>query len=224
MVVAKCIAKNRNYRGEIESYVLKDGNEQTIVVTGSQIKQAMRAGKINIVNLQIDKAGRLVDKAEQVVQKQQMIELYTSEQIKIVRMFLLDLRIYLEHFEINDVDIKDKKKEQLIKELFTRKYPNKEYNYSYPNYYLYNLLFGNVQSVTIIYADDWCYRHLDDLRMSGDYTKAEIEELIEEEDEAYDKSHKKLMELIKEYEKDYKMFMQYTIEEARIEITNITFK
>lgn len=222
MVVAKCIEKNRNYRGEIESYVLKDGSGQQIVVTGNQIKQAIRAGKINIVNLRIDKAGRLVDKTEQALQEQQLIELYTSEQIKIVDMFLDELRRYMEDFEINEVDVKDEEKEQLIEELFKGKYPNEKYSYSY--YYLYNLLYGNIKSVSIIYADNWYKRHEYDLLMEGDYTKEEVEELIEEEDEAEHVAHSKLISIIKSYEASYGMFMQYTANDGWVEINDITFK
>ena len=65
MIVAKCISKNRDHKGVIVNYTLQDQNGQRISVTGQQIKQVITSGQINIINLQIDKAGRLVDKAEE---------------------------------------------------------------------------------------------------------------------------------------------------------------
>ena len=74
MVLAKCISKNRNYRGRIISYTLQDQNGKQRVVNGHQLKEAMQAGRIDIVNLKIDRAGRLVDKVELVYKKSKNID------------------------------------------------------------------------------------------------------------------------------------------------------
>lgn len=66
MVVAKCISKNRNNSGVIVSYTLMDQDGQKKVVTGKQIKEAMKEEKIMLTNLQIDKAGRLIDKTNKI--------------------------------------------------------------------------------------------------------------------------------------------------------------
>lgn len=58
-----CLYKNRDVKGNIVNYVLKDENEQTVSLTKELIKAMMRTGKYDFVNLQIDKTGRLVDKA-----------------------------------------------------------------------------------------------------------------------------------------------------------------
>lgn len=82
MVTAKCISKNRDNKGVIVSYTLQDTTGQKMNVTGQQIKAAITAGQIDIVNLQIDKAGRLVDKAEPVTKE---IELKQKKRVKIIK-------------------------------------------------------------------------------------------------------------------------------------------
>lgn len=58
-----CLYKNRDNKGNIIDYVLKDEIGQTVPFTRDYIKAMMLTGKYEFVNLQIDKAGRLVDKA-----------------------------------------------------------------------------------------------------------------------------------------------------------------
>ena len=60
----KCISKNRNEKGVIINYTLQDEKGNTLNATAQQIKSEMKAGNHEFINLQIDKAGRLVDKAE----------------------------------------------------------------------------------------------------------------------------------------------------------------
>jgi hypothetical protein len=64
-VKVKCIKKNRDDKGRIVSYILSDAKGQTIAVTGQQIRNEMQLNRYEFINLQIDKAGRLVDKAEE---------------------------------------------------------------------------------------------------------------------------------------------------------------
>lgn len=62
MIQAKCIDKIRNKYGVIEKYTLQDKTGDTITVTSKQLKDAINAGKIEIVNLQLTANGRLMDK------------------------------------------------------------------------------------------------------------------------------------------------------------------
>lgn len=62
MIQAKCINKIKNKYGVIEQYTLQDKTGETITVTSKQLKDAILAGKIEIVNLQLTKNNRLMDK------------------------------------------------------------------------------------------------------------------------------------------------------------------
>ena len=62
MIQAKCIEKIRNKNNVIEKYTLQDKTGETITVTSKQLKEAIRSGKIEIVNLQLTANGRLMDK------------------------------------------------------------------------------------------------------------------------------------------------------------------
>ena len=59
----RCLSKNRNNKGVIVSYNLQDETGRQFQATGQQIKEEIRKGQFEFVNLQIDTAGRLVDKA-----------------------------------------------------------------------------------------------------------------------------------------------------------------
>lgn len=65
----RCLSKNRNNKGVIVSYNLQDETGRQFQATGQQIKEEMRKGQFQFVNLQIDRAGRLVDKAEEKSKK-----------------------------------------------------------------------------------------------------------------------------------------------------------
>jgi len=58
-----CINKNRDSKGNIVDYMLKDETGNQFIATAQQIKEEIKIGRYEFVNLQIDKAGRLVDKA-----------------------------------------------------------------------------------------------------------------------------------------------------------------
>ena len=64
MIQAKCIEKFRDKHNQIYGYRLQDQQGNIKDVTSDQLKQAIRNQQINIINLQLDKAGRLVDKTE----------------------------------------------------------------------------------------------------------------------------------------------------------------
>lgn len=59
----KCIEKNRDDKGIIQNYTLVDEKGNQITANAKQIKYEILRGKYDFINLQIDKAGRLVDKA-----------------------------------------------------------------------------------------------------------------------------------------------------------------
>ena len=61
----RCVGKQRNEKGVIVKYILKSENGDRIETTGKEIKEGIKRGALAVVNLQIDKAGRLVDKAEE---------------------------------------------------------------------------------------------------------------------------------------------------------------
>ena len=65
----KCLAKNRDSKGNIVNYNLVDETGRKFQATGKQIKEEFKKGQFEFVNLQIDKAGRLVDKAEEKPKK-----------------------------------------------------------------------------------------------------------------------------------------------------------
>ena len=61
MVVAICTDKSKNYKG-ITEYRLEDLNGKSSRVTGQQIKNAIRAGKIKVLNMEISDSGRLIER------------------------------------------------------------------------------------------------------------------------------------------------------------------
>lgn len=62
---ARCVGKERNEKGVIVKYILKSEKGDRIETTGKEIKEGIKRGALAVANLQIDKAGRLVDKAEE---------------------------------------------------------------------------------------------------------------------------------------------------------------
>lgn len=63
MIKMKCIKKVRDNKGNIVKYQLVGDDGSRIEATSKEIKAEMHAGRYDFLNLQIDKAGRLVDKA-----------------------------------------------------------------------------------------------------------------------------------------------------------------
>lgn len=61
----RCVGKERNEKGVIVKYILKSENGDRIETTSKEIKEGIKKGALAVANLQIDKAGRLVDKAEE---------------------------------------------------------------------------------------------------------------------------------------------------------------
>lgn len=73
MIEVRCISKNRNDKGKIVSYTLQDVYGRTRVYTATKLKEHMQAKQLGnrliVRNLQINKAGRLVDKKETNISK-----------------------------------------------------------------------------------------------------------------------------------------------------------
>ena len=68
-MLVRCLQKNRDAKGNIINYTLQDETGKVFLATGQQIKAEINKGQFKFTNLQIDKSGRLVDKAEEKVQK-----------------------------------------------------------------------------------------------------------------------------------------------------------
>lgn len=79
----KCIKKNRDAKGNIKSYLLQKETGVVIEATGQQIKSEMADNNYEFINLQIDKAGRLVDKAlkqdKDINKAEKIIERYLAK-------------------------------------------------------------------------------------------------------------------------------------------------
>ena len=62
MILAMCLGKNKDANGKVVSYALRDFSGKRLNVDGKQIKDAIRAKKIKVFNLEVSDSGRLVDK------------------------------------------------------------------------------------------------------------------------------------------------------------------
>lgn len=62
MIKVMCVNKVRNNRGNIKSYILKDDKGICREMSPTELKEKITSESIEVVNLQIDKAGRLIDK------------------------------------------------------------------------------------------------------------------------------------------------------------------
>lgn len=129
MIKAKCISKNRDSKGVIVNYTLQDQNGQKMNVTGQQIKAAITAGQIDIINLQIDKAGRLVDKSVEMCSAHnknsiESIEKQAETFIKFIQEAKRELKTecFDLHFDVKNEDAK----KQILNEC-TKRYPNKTF-------------------------------------------------------------------------------------------------
>ena len=65
-----CISKNRNDKGVIVNYTLRDEQGHVFTATAESIKKEMKLNRYEFTNLQIDSIGRLVDKVNKEEIKQ----------------------------------------------------------------------------------------------------------------------------------------------------------
>lgn len=64
MIQVKCIEKIRDKNGKIYGYKLQDLNQQTRAITSGILKDAIRRGEIEVVNLKLTSDNKLIDRAE----------------------------------------------------------------------------------------------------------------------------------------------------------------
>lgn len=235
LIKAKCISKNRDSKGVIKSYTLQDVNGKTMNVTGQQIKQAITNGQIEIINLQIDRAGRLIDKTDC---KEKTSNISIEQQAEIFIRFIQEAgKLFMEddfHFETKNHDAE----KQILSEA-AKRYPNKQFTYNfntingkanesaddvYINELFANFIFGNIKVVYIWIFDVWYEKHAEELVEEGDYTYKEMKKLVEEENEEYCKVMKKAKELIEKYKRAYNMQLDYEMDSGHITITGVSFK
>lgn len=60
MVEVKCIDKQRNKQGVITAYKLADKQNKVTIMSASELKSAIKSGKVKVVNLTLTKDDRLV--------------------------------------------------------------------------------------------------------------------------------------------------------------------
>lgn len=240
----KCVNKVKDKHGVIKVYQLIDENGNKIEATASQIKEEIRSGRYDFLNLQIDKAGRLVDKKTEAVAKQAKVKngMSLEKQAEIFIKFVKEVRYKGYGYELIDTKLEDKIIEQCEKRFPDKLFRIDENKYRntytgkmdyerlgraqskvYENGLLANYIYGNLKSVRVVIADDWYHRHETDLVMSGEYTLEEAEELIEEENEEYKISVEQVRNIIKQYEKNYNMYLNYEIDDD-LNITGVRFK
>ena len=82
MIKVKCVGKNRNDKGVIVNYNLVDEKGNKFQATSQQIKSEIKAGKYQFTNLQIDKAGRLVDKAEEKLAQTKVTKITSTRKVE----------------------------------------------------------------------------------------------------------------------------------------------
>lgn len=63
MIRAICLSKIRNKQRIITGYTLVDNKGNCVKVRADELKRNMASGMIDIINLQLDKTGRLIDKS-----------------------------------------------------------------------------------------------------------------------------------------------------------------
>lgn len=102
MIKSICISKNRDKNGVIVNYTLRDANGMERLATGQQIKNAIRNNQLFVDNLQIDKAGRLVDKASDTHKKLGMDK--SVELVELMATNLLEGRaLTIPNFKVSKV-------------------------------------------------------------------------------------------------------------------------
>lgn len=94
-----CIDKVRNEKGVIVKYVLKNENGDRIKFTDNEIKDGIILGTIEVVNLRMDKTGRLVDKAV----KAEMKDAFKAEMKAEMKGVVKEVKAYINKLNIKCV-------------------------------------------------------------------------------------------------------------------------
>lgn len=90
-----CINKERNEKGVITYYTLMSELGSEFNATGSELKDAIRKGIYDVINLQIDKLGRLVDKSVKIEASsiEQLLDTkLTKKEIKEINNYIKELQ------------------------------------------------------------------------------------------------------------------------------------
>lgn len=145
----RCMSKNRNDKGNIINYTLQDETGKIFQATAQQIKAEMQGRNFEFTNLQIDKAGRLVDKAEAKIEKQAKV---TKKHENIFNILNLINHDNVKDTIIKAYDFKDKKMKHLVGTSYWGQVDvgihNSVYAYSEEEGRLYMVSAGNLEAKT----------------------------------------------------------------------------
>lgn len=219
MLIARCIQKVRNENGTIKAYILQDLNGNTMPVDGKQIKAAIRSGRANITNLQIDSAGRLVDKHEVKTNNNKK-----HEEADILINFITDVwtcgdvaRLHYDaiyYFNLNK-DVINRYRQLMVKKgLCTSTELVQLYAYYCE---------GKLKKFQITYFDCFTYYHEEDLIMGMRCSREEVEADIEYELAECAKAEEKVERIIKRYEKQWGLKINYDNDEGTLFVEDIKF-
>lgn len=217
MLVARCIQKVRNENGTIKAYILQDMNGNTMPVDGKQIKAAIRSGKANITNLQIDSAGRLVDKQEVGTNNNKKYE-----EADILMNFITDVgicgdvaRLHYDSIGYLNNEVISRYKQLMVKKgLCTSTELVQLYAYYCE---------GMLKKFQITYYDCFTWYHADDLIMGMGCSREEVEADIKYEFAECAKAEEEVERIIKRYEKQWGLKLSYDNDEGTLFVEDIKF-
>lgn len=217
MLVARCIQKVRNENGTIKAYILQDMYGNMMPVDGKQIKAAIRSGRAEITNLQIDSAGRLVDKQEVKTNNNKK-----HEEADILINFLEDVgscgdeaSLHCDIIGYLNNDVINRYRQLMVKKgLCTSLELVQLYAYYCE---------GKLKEFQFIYYDCYTYHHKYDLIMGMGCSGEEVEADIKYEFAECAKAEKEVEKIIKRYEKQWGLKLNYTNDEGTLFVEGIKF-
>ena len=87
MINIKCIGKIRNKNNVISGYALQDASGNQMDVNAKALKEAIKSGKVNCINLKLTRDGKLVDKTPiEDLKKSEVKEIKDTPNAKIHRV------------------------------------------------------------------------------------------------------------------------------------------
>lgn len=104
-MLAKCIRKIRDGSNVIREYILLDENGKTNSFSRDELVYKMQSGELIVINLKIDKNGRLVDKAPDENKKSQPVRTEASKDIAYYKEILRQISELKEQVAINQKNI-----------------------------------------------------------------------------------------------------------------------
>lgn len=224
----RCLGKNRDSKGNIVNYNLIDETGHQFQATGKQIKVEMQSGRYEFINLQIDKAGRLIDKAETKEQSAMTIEM----QAELLIEFIIDMNNDVSEAIGMNIELKSDANNKKILTACEKRYPDKLFRCNHDelvkkykndwveigyieskvkyNKIFANFIYNNLKCIEIAFIND-------DM---SEYDWESEEEANAIRNEIYDD----LQQLIKKYETQYGMFINYEIDTGTLFINGVTFR